>query len=455
MSFITELRSRKLIPWAAAYLATAWGGLQVLSLLSDSYNWSPAIMRAAPVVLVGGLLLVIIIAWFHGNAGRQRPVLIELLLVGIVVASTAGMALTLGRQRDESDTLAIAADTVTTQIPASVYDEFTRARLLLTRINRADTDSATRLLEQVVAREPRFAEGHAQLAAAYSYQSALYRAEDPIYEQKALLAAERALSLDPRIAEAHSVRGRMLWTPQSGYAHVAAATEFLHALALRPDDVDAMFQLAQIFMHVGLLQEAIDLHEHAARLRPIDPRPRVFRALSMFYQGDVVRAMDIFRSAPATFNPAFIAYHVAWGLWRQGEYDEAMRRIEAALPSGGDDAGVLLSMRAMLHARGGRVAAARSDIERVAKSNRNSIQYHHAAYNIGIAYTVLAQPDSAIRWLRFAADDGLQVYPLFKNDPDLRALQRDARFQRLLADLQRREAEFRREYAAISKGVAH
>ena len=456
MRRLNDLRTRRIIPWTAAYLAGGWGGLQVLSLLSDSYGWPPFIMRTAPVLLVGGLFLVVLMAWFHGDAGRQRPVFIEVILAAIIIAMTAGTAMMVGRTRPSEDAIAVAAlPRAEAEVPVAVRDDFVRARYFIGQSNPAALDSAVLLLERIVERSPDFALGHAQLALAYTFQASTFRAGDRAFEQKALIAAERALALDPRIPDAHSARGRIIWTRTGGYAHAEAAAEFQHTLALRPNDYDAMFQLAQVLMHIGELDEAIELHDRAVRINPVDPRPRVFKALSILYKGDVATALDMFRVAPPDFNPGFIAYHVAWSLWRLQQYDEASSRLNDALERDADDAGVLTSMRAVLHAHAGRAREASADIARAAASNRNSIQYHHAAYNIALAYVQLAQRDSAMHWLRVAADEGLPCYPLIAADPDLAALRGDPRFDTLLADLQRRRAQFRTTYAALSRRIEH
>jgi hypothetical protein len=132
-----------------------------------------------------------------------------------------------------------------------------------------------------------------------------------------------------------------------------------------------------------------------------------------------------------------------------------MRRLNEALERDTDDAGVLASMRAVLHAHAGRTREAGADIARAGAGNRNSIQYHHTAYNLALAYVQLAQRDSALHWLRAAADEGLPCYPLFATDPDLAALRGDPRFNTLLADLQRRRTQFRTTYAALSRRIEH
>ena len=51
-------------------------------------------------------------------------------------------------------------------------------------------------------------------------------------EEKAYIAVEKALALDPDLADAYTVRGRLLWTPANHFPHVRAIQELRHALVL-------------------------------------------------------------------------------------------------------------------------------------------------------------------------------------------------------------------------------
>lgn len=89
MRLLLQLKERKLVQWSLAYLAGAWLLLQVLHLLAGTYDWSPALMRAVPVLLAGGFPITLVLAWFHGEQGRQGATGFELLLLALIVGITA------------------------------------------------------------------------------------------------------------------------------------------------------------------------------------------------------------------------------------------------------------------------------------------------------------------------------------------------------------------------------
>lgn len=86
-----ELRERKLVQWAVAYLAGAWGLLQVADFVGGQFGWPALWLRALTVVFAIGFVAVLVVAWYHGEQGRQRVSAIEvgMLAALLVVAGAA------------------------------------------------------------------------------------------------------------------------------------------------------------------------------------------------------------------------------------------------------------------------------------------------------------------------------------------------------------------------------
>ena len=75
---------------------------------------------------------------------------------------------------------------------------------------------------------------YAELGRAYVHRLFFMRPEEKQWELKAKAAIEKALSLDPKSAEAHSARGYFLWTHAQGFPHEQAIEELQRALELDP-----------------------------------------------------------------------------------------------------------------------------------------------------------------------------------------------------------------------------
>ena len=54
------------------YVAAAWGFLQGLEYICESFNWPQQVRQIALLVLLIGLPVVLVLAWYHGDRGQQR-----------------------------------------------------------------------------------------------------------------------------------------------------------------------------------------------------------------------------------------------------------------------------------------------------------------------------------------------------------------------------------------------
>ena len=109
-----QLQRRKVIQWGLAYVAFAWGFLQGLEYVGEAFGWPGHIRQIAIFVVMAGLPVVILVAWYHGDRGRQRVTPTELTMVALlivagglfVVAATSAWLLS----RRESSAQALLAD---------------------------------------------------------------------------------------------------------------------------------------------------------------------------------------------------------------------------------------------------------------------------------------------------------------------------------------------------------
>lgn len=101
---LQRLTHRKLVPWAAAYLAGAFLLYQGLALAQASLGLSPLLYRGGQVVLLLGFLLTLLLAWYHGAPGKQTVTPRELFLLAAVLAA-GGTALLFLRALESQSSL--------------------------------------------------------------------------------------------------------------------------------------------------------------------------------------------------------------------------------------------------------------------------------------------------------------------------------------------------------------
>jgi len=85
-SLLSRIRSRKVVEWGIAYAAGAWLVFQVLDIVADPWAVPPWTIRVLQVALATGFLVTLVLAWYHGDQGRQRVSGPELLLLAGLIA---------------------------------------------------------------------------------------------------------------------------------------------------------------------------------------------------------------------------------------------------------------------------------------------------------------------------------------------------------------------------------
>ena len=328
------------------------------------------------------------------------------------------------------------------------YDLYVRATVLLRqRQNRENDSVAITLFKRAVALDPGFAAAHAGLARAYAGRVSEFAPGDTAALQGAQVAAEKALRLDPNLADAHLAQARLLWGISGHFFHERAVQEDRRALSLNPNMGEAHQILGNIYLHVGLLDQAIAELQQTLAISPRADNALRRIAEARAYQGQYEEALRTLSQVDPEANPPYWYYQMALALLHLGRSDSAFALIQSYLKAHPEDrGGVVTSARAVWFAIAGNGPAADRDIRTAVQKGQGYIHFHHAAYHIALAYALLHRPDSATHWLRAAADGGFPCYPLFERDPFLDNIRSDQGF---LAFLREQRAQWERFRATL------
>jgi TolB-like protein len=98
-SLLQRLKERKLVQWAVAYLAGAWVVYEGTGTAFETWDLPVLLVRSIHVLLVIGFFITLVLAWYHGEKGRQRVSGPELLMVAALLV-VAGAALTMVGPRE-------------------------------------------------------------------------------------------------------------------------------------------------------------------------------------------------------------------------------------------------------------------------------------------------------------------------------------------------------------------
>jgi len=155
----------------------------------------------------------------------------------------------------------------------TAYDLYLRGLYESHRESRAATDSAIALLERATTADPQFAPGYSALAYAYTEKLFDYDS-DRRWEERAYVAIQKTLALDPDLADAYLARGKLTWTLANHFPHARAIQDMKRALALNPNLATAHYWLGAVYMHIGLLDKALQELRLAVSLTRASPRRR-------------------------------------------------------------------------------------------------------------------------------------------------------------------------------------
>ena len=228
-------------------------------------------------------------------------------------------------------------------------------------------------------------------------------------DELGLAAADRALSLDPTLAEAHSAKGRVL--ADLG-RHDEAFVEFEELIRLDPDSHEVRFNFGRTCFQLGRYEAAIEHFARSAAL--IEEGFGSLNYLAQIYQ---ILGRDEEAKAAA----------------RQG-----LDRIEKEIALHPDNA-LALSWGVGLLVQLGDRERAKEWVATALIVEPNDAVNH---FNLACSLAQMGDTDSALDLLETAASkmSALAVVSWIKNDSDLAPLRGHPRFQALLAREEARSA---------------
>ncbi len=323
------------------------------------------------------------------------------------------------------------------------YDLYLHGLSLFRRAgSRQDLEGAIALFERAVAADPQFALAHARLAGAYQSMSYTY---DPRkeWDDKGYGEVQKALALDPDLAEAYHARGLLAFSPSQGFQFEAAAADLRRALEISPSLTDAHYQLAWVYNHAGLLDRALEEARIVARLDPGSQDSgtylrRALFAMTYLYQHDYPKALGVYEGDLTTGTPESVYVPALIYLGRTAEARllvDRLLRENKWLQQGRRDPAMVVALDALLLALAGEGKKAEEAIARAIPLCEGFGDAHHAQHVIASAYALLGKKRESLAWLQKAADNGLPCYPYFEKDPHLASLRTEPDYEAFMKKL--------------------
>jgi serine/threonine protein kinase/Flp pilus assembly protein TadD len=290
-----------------------------------------------------------------------------------------------------------------------------------------DLKKGIELFQQAVEKNPQDAKAYAGIADSYTLL-AVYGSLTPDEAfPKAKEAAEKALSIDDTLAEAHTslgfVKTRYEWDWEG------AEASFRRAIELNPNYALAHQWYSNYLASVGRYQDAIDEAKRSQELSPLSLIGNAQVSWMYFF----ARRYDEGAAASLKvieMDPNFFSARRYYGLIleQKGQYEQAVEQLEKAREQSGGSP-VVIAALGHAYALAGKRHEAEKIIEELldpAKPRKGS------AYDVAVVYVGLGEKEKAFEWLEKAYQQRDDFLAYLKADPRFDPLRTDTRFDNLL-----------------------
>jgi serine/threonine-protein kinase len=243
---------------------------------------------------------------------------------------------------------------------------------------------------------------------------------------KAEAAANRALSINENLAEAHNALAFVQYRYYLKWA--AAEQHFKRAIALNPNYATAHQWYGSYLAAIGRLEESVVQARTAHDLEPFSLTIYSDFVRNLYYAGhlDDARKESLkLLELDQTFARAH--YEAGLVLEEQGMLDEAVGEFRLALKKSPDN---VAALTALGHAQG--LAGKRSDAEKViARLQELSKQQYVSPFQTAVVYAGLNDRKLALDWLEQSHEERFNWLPFIKVDPVFKNLRSEERFVEL------------------------
>lgn len=217
---------------------------------------------------------------------------------------------------------------------------------------------------------------------------------------KARAAAQKALEINGRSAEAHAALGFI--ASNYDWDWEAAEEHFKRAAKVNPNYSIAFHWHGFCSIARRQFADAIELMKKAQRLDPLSPIINVVCGLPYYFMRRAERAIKIYREVLET-NESFFPVRVYLGMAyeQDGQFDEAIAEFRQALAITPDNTFARASL-GFIYAASGDEEKAREIIEFL---EDESVERYVSPYGMAELYAGLKQNEQALAYLEKAADE--------------------------------------------------
>jgi TolB-like protein/DNA-binding winged helix-turn-helix (wHTH) protein/Tfp pilus assembly protein PilF len=309
-------------------------------------------------------------------------------------------------------------------INPQAFDAYMQGYYYFERDSDKDTEMAAKYFERATQLDPSYALAWVGLSRALNWEVNVSLIPVAEGQRLAREAVERALALNPNLAQAHAQMGRI--KQQVDFDWAGADDSFQRAVALDRGNPEVFRTAAVSKSMLGRFDEAVQLDRRAVDLDPLNADSWEILAETEYFMGKLDEATADFRKA-LELNPDVVGAHPVLSRIYviHGRPQDALLEIELVRYQ---------PVRVFLHAIAYRALDRKKESD--AALSELITKYHVSmAYQIAQVYAFRDQPNEAFEWLdrAHAQRDGGLIGT--KVEPLLKTLHNDPRFAAFLKKL--------------------
>jgi serine/threonine-protein kinase len=304
------------------------------------------------------------------------------------------------------------------------HNAYLQGHFYLERRNLEDYRKAVGFFDQAIRFDSDYALAYAERSEAWAWIGDLSSEKKKEAWKAAGSDAEKAVAVDPNLAEAHAALGWVRFFIEWKFAEGLA--ELRRAQQLSPWNPTASDLLSRVVVYFGQFEEAEKLARQSIELDPLAYQARISLARVLFTERKLDETEAAARKA-AELQPSAAGNHrfQVFVAIQRGDGEAALR--EAGLEP--NERYRRFEFALALYTRGDRSAADATLAELIAR-DRNVM-----AYQVAEVYAWRGENDKAFEWLEVSLDTHDTGTVSLLLDPLLRGLQHDPRYNSLLAKI--------------------
>jgi len=307
------------------------------------------------------------------------------------------------------------------------YQFYLMGRYHLNRLTDDGFRKGRDYFQQAIDKDPNYALAYAGLADAYNRLSGFNAISPREGFPSARAAAIKALELDDKLAEAHTMLGVVKFFYDWDWS--GAEREFTRAVEINPSYSDTHQMYSYYLSAMGRYDEALAEMRRAQELDQLSLEKNVGIGEILYYQRQYDQAIEQYQKVlEMDPNSGFTHWAIGNVYVQKKKYEEAIAEYQKAIPLSGDSPDEPASL-GHAYALSGKRREAQVVLDALKERSRRS---YVSPTIIAFIYIGLGEKDQAFAWLDKAYEGRDFILVQLKAEPTFDSLRSDQRFVDLL-----------------------